>query len=260
MVRYVGCCGRRVAWEEYSRLFDAIEVDSTFYRLPRVGTARRWAESTGGRVIFCIKAFQGITHPISSPTWRRAGVQRPKVNTDRYGHLKPTEENFACWDATLAICRATNARICVVQLPPSFICSDDNVTNTLAFFSSIKRDGIRIGMEFRHRSWMMDENRSRLLRVLDIGVMHIVDPFTWMPAVEQGSIYCRLHGRLSSRYDTIAYEYSYRYSDDDLARLKQVVGALCADEVFVMFNNINMHEDALRFRSMLYSNYKPAYG
>lgn len=251
-MRYVGCCSRRVTWQEYARLFNAIEVDSTFYRLPRVETARRWLESTSGKVRFCIKAFQGITHPISSPTWRRAGAKRPTINAERYGHLKPSEENLACWDSTLKVCRAVDARLCILQLPPSFECNDDNTANALAFLSSIRRDDISIGIEFRHRSWMRDENKGRLLSILDRGIIHVVDPFTWMPAVVKDTVYFRMHGRLSSKgSDSISYDYSYRYGDDDLARLEQIVDALDADEIFVMFNNLTMHDDALRFRSLL---------
>ncbi|MEM4399001.1 MAG: DUF72 domain-containing protein [Candidatus Nitrosocaldus sp.] len=252
MMRYVGCCSRRVTWQEYARLFNAIEVDSTFYRLPRVETARRWVEGTSGRVTFCIKAFQGITHPIDSPTWRRAGAQRPTSNLDRYGHLKPTEENFACWDATLALCKAVNARLCLLQLPPSFECNDENVDNAIAFLSSIRRDGVSVGIELRHRSWMDEENKGKLLSMLDRDVVHVVDPFTWMPLAVKKIVYFRMHGKLSIRSSSsITYYYSYRYGDDELARLKQVVDTLYADETFIMFNNTSMHDDALRFRSLL---------
>ncbi|MFN4337011.1 MAG: DUF72 domain-containing protein [Candidatus Nitrosocaldus sp.] len=248
---YVGCCSRRVTWQEYSKLFNAIEVDSTFYRLPRVDTARRWYESTSGRVRFSIKAFQCITHPATSPTWRRAGSQMPKVNKERYGHLKPTEENFECWNSTLRVCKAVNARVCLLQLPPSFECNDENTSNAISFISSIKRDGIIIGMEFRHRSWMVEENKRRIIGILDRGVVHVVDPFTSMPVELREMAYFRMHGRPLDRGYSISYDYSYRYSDDDLARLLQIVNEIYADEVFIMFNNIHMHDDAFRFKSFM---------
>ncbi|GBC72743.1 hypothetical protein HRbin04_00135 [archaeon HR04] len=251
MMRYVGCCSRRVTWQEYTRLFNAIEVDSTFYRLPRVDTAKRWFESTSGKVRFCIKAFQCITHPLTSPTWKRAGSQMPKINQERYGHLKPTEENFEYWNSTLAVCKAVNAKICLLQLPPSFECNDEYVNNAIAFLSSIRRDGISIGIELRNRSWMAEENRGKLLSILDRDVVHVTDPFTWIPLVVGNIAYLRMHGKLSIRGNTIRYDYSHMYSDYELVRLKNIVDALSADEIYIMFNNINMHEDALRFRSLL---------
>ena len=43
--------------------------------------------------------------------------------------------------------------------------------------------------------------------------------------------------------------YRYRYTDEDLARLR----AICReyDDAYVMFNNLSMHPDALRFRAPL---------
>ncbi len=250
MMRYVGCCSRRVTWQEYARLFNAIEVDSTFYKLPRVKTARRWFESTSNIVRFSIKAFQCITHP-AGITWRRAGAQRPTSNLERYGHLKPTEENFMLWDATLAVCKAVNARLCLLQLPPSFECNDEHVNNAIAFLSSIRRDGISIGIELRNRSWMVEENKGKLLSILDRGVVHVTDPFTWIPLLVGNIAYLRMHGKLSIKGNAIRYDYSHIYSDDELVRLKNIVDALSADEIFIMFNNINMHDDALRFKSLL---------
>jgi len=249
---YVGCCSRTAPWDKYAKLFDTIEVNSTFYRLPKEETARRWVDETEGSIIFCMKAFQGITHPISSPTWKRAGKQRPKANIENYGYLKPTMENFDCWDSIFKICNAMNARICVIQLSPSFDCNDKNLDNALTFLSSIRRDHLIIGIEFRHRSWFTDSNSNKTAMLLDkANLIHVVDPFTFMPSNHGELIYFRMHGDYISKNDRISYNYNYEYSNEELERLKDMVESLNAKEVFVMFNNISMHNDALRFKSVL---------
>ncbi len=46
----------------YSRAFDTVEVDSTFYAVPPVKTIRGWAERTPAGFIFALKMPQEITH------------------------------------------------------------------------------------------------------------------------------------------------------------------------------------------------------
>jgi uncharacterized protein YecE (DUF72 family) len=48
--------------ERYAARFNAVEVNSTFYRLPRVATAERWARSVPGHFRFSLKLPKRITH------------------------------------------------------------------------------------------------------------------------------------------------------------------------------------------------------
>jgi len=229
----------------YAELFPIVELQSTFYRLPSIATARGWRERVPEGFLFTLKAFQGVTHPVSSPTWRKAGGQRPVENLDRYGHLRPTEENFECWRRTMEICRAVGAKLCVVQLPPSFTCTDENTRNLSDFFSAVERP-VPIGVELRHGSW--EEDRPAVEAMLrDVRAIQIVDPLVKALPARSDVSYYRLHG-LGKRL------YGYRYTDDDLARLKDIVLGAASRESYVMFNNISMKEDCLRFSYMLHSH------
>jgi uncharacterized protein YecE (DUF72 family) len=46
----------------YSKRFDTVEVDSTFYRCPTVEAVRNWALKTPPGFIFSLKVPQTITH------------------------------------------------------------------------------------------------------------------------------------------------------------------------------------------------------
>src|SRR5207245_10598542 len=72
-----------------------------------------------------------------------------------------------------------------------------------------------------------------------LGLVHAVDPFEKEPAT-YGLAYFRLHGSPPGKT-----MYRYAYTDADLGRLR----AICReyDDVYVMFNNLSMHADALRF-------------
>jgi len=242
----VGCCGWAVkgGMEAYFREFKLIELQTTFYRLPNVSTAEGWRARAPEDFEFTMKSWQAVTHPPSSPTWRRAGLKPPPERAERYGHLKPTEENFEAWDRTMEVARALRARIIVVQLPPSFEASDENLRNMRDFFSSIDRRGVLIAVEFRHGSWTAEVAARACL---ENGLVHVVDPFKARPAVEdQQVVYYRLHG-LGPRM------YVYDYSDEELLRLHREWVKPHAErgaEVYVLFNNTAMAEDARRFREI----------
>ena len=63
---------------------------------------------------------------------------------------------------TLEICGAMNARVYVIQLPPSFICSESTASDALAFFRKIRRP-IRLAIEFRHQSWIDSRKLGKLI-------------------------------------------------------------------------------------------------
>ena len=46
----------------YAQEFDAVEVDSTFYRIPPISTVRGWAAKTPEKFLFAAKIPQSITH------------------------------------------------------------------------------------------------------------------------------------------------------------------------------------------------------
>jgi uncharacterized protein YecE (DUF72 family) len=237
----VGCCGLAgLSFLEYSKKFEVVELQSTFYKLPLPETAARWRRSVAEGFEFTMKAFQGITHPISSPTWRRAGSQKPKENQEAYGHLQLTEENLECWRKTMQIFSILKATFCVINLPPSFSRTEENVERLLNFF---KGSDVNIGIEFRHPSWFKEDQQTAE-DLKKIGAVHIVDPLVSKPIIETNIQYFRLHG-LGSK------PYIYKYSDDDLHRLSRIVEGQSAETVYVMFNNITMREDAQRFIKML---------
>ena len=48
--------------EFYAERFDTVEVNSTFYRLPRVDAVARWVEQTPPDFLFSVKASRYLTH------------------------------------------------------------------------------------------------------------------------------------------------------------------------------------------------------
>ena len=57
----------------YAEHFNTVEVNSTFYRLPRAETARSWARRTPPGFDFSIKLFQAFTHPTMAAARGKGG-------------------------------------------------------------------------------------------------------------------------------------------------------------------------------------------
>lgn len=242
----VGCCGFTVKGgrKAYYRLFDLVELQSTFYQLPNPDTARSWRMEAPERFEFTLKAWQAVTHPLDSPTWRRAKWRPPLEKSSRYGWLKPTEENLDAWNRTAEIARILHSKIVVVQCPPSFQATEENVSGLKMFFKKAYVEGLTIAWEPRHSSWTQNLVRSICL---ELGLIHVVDPFKDRCATEDVSpVYYRLHG-LGSR------PYVYKYTDEDLRILyDRYVSPLLERgvEVYLLWNNVYMAQDAEKFKKL----------
>lgn len=229
---HIGCCGFPKARSVYFRAFRAVEVQQTFYDPPRPETLRRWREEAGPDFVFTLKAWQVVTHPASSPTYRR--LRRPLRPEERAaaGGFQDTPVVWRAWEATLEAARALGATVILLQCPASFTPTPEHVRNLEAFLERARPAPFRIAWEPRG-DWPAEEVRRICARH---GLIHAVDPFA-QPPVTEGTAYFRLHGRTS---------YAYRYTDADLEALEGWCQPF--EEIYVFFNNVSMWEDALRFQ------------
>ncbi len=234
---HIGCAGFVKSHEAYFQHFGLIEIQQTFYKPPMLKTALRWREEAPPGFLFALKAWQLITHPRHSPTYARAGLDIPETATGRYGSFRPTPEVLASWDRTFEIAAALQAPLVVFQCPASFAPTPQNMDNMRAFFGQARRGNLVFAWEPRGE-WPADDVAA-LCRELNL--VHCVDPFKRAP-VTAGPAYYRLHG-------INGYDYGYRYSDEDLARLEEACRPF--DEVYVVFNTASMWDDALRFQGRL---------
>ncbi len=241
----VGCCGFPVARSKYYKIFRVVEVQQTFYKLPSEDTAKKWRSEAPTNFIFTMKAWQAITHGPKSPTWRKAGLKIDPSKADRYGHLKPTRENLEAWEKTKRIAEILEARVIVFQTPPSFGYTEENLKNAIEFFRTINDSKFIIAWEPRG-TWNQHYEAIRKV-VEEANVIHVVDPLRRDPVKYGQVVYYRLHG-LGGR----EVNYRYKYSDEDLSKLTDIVKSLPAgvETVYILFNNVYMFDDAQRFKNM----------
>lgn len=137
----------------YARYFPMVEVDTTFYGIPKPAVVEGWVERTPGDFRFNVKAYRSLTgHE------RDAGRMRP-----------PTDEEKTDFLAALVPLRESGKLVAVhYQFPPWFT-NTPGARETLLETRERHPDDI-VAVEFRHRSWYDDgawPRTEELLRELD---------------------------------------------------------------------------------------------
>jgi uncharacterized protein YecE (DUF72 family) len=158
--------------QRYAEYFNAVEINTTFYRWPRPGTIQRWEAATPPEFRFAVKVPRSITHEA-----RLVGVQ--------------AEVREFC-----QLCESFGDKLgpLLVQLPPSLAFE---MGVAAPFFEALARaTRARVVLEPRHESWF-SEPVERLLG--DHGVARVAaDPACCsaaaMPVHNRGLSYFRWHG------------------------------------------------------------------
>ncbi|MBW3566241.1 MAG: DUF72 domain-containing protein [Acidobacteria bacterium] len=117
--------------EFYAGHFDTVEINNTFYRMPKPEMLEGWKEKVPASFRFVLKTPQSITH-------------RKK--------LAGTEDDFRHFSETAEVLGEKLGPL-LVQLPP-WLRKDAAL---LESFLQAAPDGQRIALEFRHESWFDEE-------------------------------------------------------------------------------------------------------
>ncbi len=236
-VIWAGTCGFGRRRADAFRDLQVVEIQQTFYRPVSVDLAQRWRATAADDFGFCVKASQFITHPATSPTYRRSGRAIAATEALGYGGFQDTAPVREGWRDTLEVAQALRARAIVFQCPASFGPSDEHVAALYRFFETARTRAIQA---WEPRGPWATHVVEKICE--DLGLVHVVDPFAAEPAT-YGLAYFRLHGSPPG-----PSMYRYTYTDADLERLRATCGEY--DDAFVLFNNATMHADARRFRSL----------
>ena len=245
----IGCCGWgffKGGLKAYVKKFSLVEVQQTFYKLPMAKTAERWRAEAPKGFEYTLKAWQAITHLPTSPTWRRSGLEPEELERRQYGWLRPTRDNFGAWKRTKEIADALDARVCVIQCPPNFKFTKENMGNMRKFLSKIDRGNLAIAWEPRG-DWKEHPEQIKQL-CYELELIHVVDLMRREPLSKHPIAYNRLHGLNPREYD-----YNYEYSATELEQLASKAKKLARKhrEVYIMFNNFSMYKDAGELMKLL---------
>jgi len=194
--------------EFYAERFDTVEVNSTFYRLPRVDAVANWVEQTPAEFLFAVKASRYLTH------------------VKRLRDLGPGLERFL--ERIEPLLASPKLGPLLWQLPPTFRRDHERLTEALARFPP----GLRHCVELRDPSWFVEETYA-LLREHGVALVIGDRPqVNWFQTHEltAGWTFVRLHGGTRGRRGN----YSRRELEEWAERLR---GWSRTHEVFAYFNN-----------------------
>jgi uncharacterized protein YecE (DUF72 family) len=118
--------------EYYARHFDTVEVNSTFYRLPREGAVANWVRESPAGFLFAVKMSRYVTH------------------IRRLRNLQPSIELF--YSRIRPLAGSPKLGPVLWQLPGTFRRDDERLAQALEALP-----GGRHCFEFRHESWFADE-------------------------------------------------------------------------------------------------------
>ena len=154
----------------YSRIFDCVEIDSTFYRAPSPAMVQQWYSNTPDGFIFAPKIPKRITHE---------------------QHLEDVSSYLSHFVRTLEQLQQKLGPF-VVQLPPSFKVPKHE--KALANFIAELNPKCRYAIEFRHKSWF-NPDIQKLLESNNICQVWSVNQYLSTPAtVTSDFVYLRFVG------------------------------------------------------------------
>jgi len=213
---------QRLWFDHYAATFDAVELNTSFYHLPKPESFAKWRDQAPPKFRYAVKAPRFITHmkklkDCAEPV--EEFLRRARNLGDRIGPI-------------------------LYQLPPRWACN----TERLEEFAALLPDDLAHVFEFREKSWLTEDVLALLDSRRASFCVHDMAGSTTGRWAAGPVAYVRFHGGVG--------KYWGRYPDEALLSWTDwiVAEAEAGRDVWCYFNNdIYGHaiEDALTLRSMV---------
>jgi len=206
----------------YARHFNAVEINSSYYHVPRAASFAGMLERSQGRVRFAVKVHRSITHSRDAES---------KLYERLLAAVEPLREAGALGPF-------------VAQFPYSFRRTPPNrryLQEVAARFS-----GYQLAVELRHQSWAVEPVWQSFR---ELGLIWVSADYPPLPGLPQSGLvttgpvaYLRFMGRNAARWwehETPEERYDYLYGEDELAPYARRLSELAAGlrEAWVIFHN-----------------------
>ena len=189
----------------YTSRFNTVELNSTFYRLPKIEVFKNWYKKAPKDFVFVLKGSRFISH------------------IKKFGEVEEAWEQF--WERARLLGEKLGPIL--FQTPPSW---QKDVGRLRRFLEIVPRN-VRFAFEFRNASWF-DEEVYEILRNFGACLCFVSSP-SWPTAevVTSDFIYVRFHGEERL--------YASNYSEEKLRKwaekFKKWLGE--GKDVYAYFNN-----------------------
>jgi uncharacterized protein YecE (DUF72 family) len=197
----------------YSKAFDFVEVNSTFYTTPSLEMVRSWRQRVPQNFMFSVRCHKDLTHKYL---------------------LSPGKKSYDILNQSLRICSELKAEILHIQTPPTFN-PDDKLKSIQDLLSSVDFGNVRLAWEIRGK---VSDRTVELMR--DLGIIHCTDISKEMPAVDSDIMYTRLFGHGEHNL--------YQFDDAELLKIDTSIKEREQDNVYLTFHGARMYTDAARLK------------
>ena len=201
----------------YSKAFNFVEVNSTFYEIPPLKQVEKWRRMVPQDFQFTVRAHQTITHK---------------------NRLQPTPETLEDFQEIRKICEILKAEIIHFQTPPSLKMEHASIENLRNFLSSVNLGKVRIAFEVRGSS--PGQLPPELVKTMqEHNMIHCIDlSNNEMPAYNSDILYSRLFGK--------GHHNVYEPTDEELRRIDKKASKGNFKKVILSFHFTKMYKDAAR--------------
>ena len=198
----------------YARHFRFVEVNSTFYQMPRLKTVRSWRRRVPRDFVFSVKCNRIATH--------------------EHG-LRPCEETFRTLEGMSMVCRLLRSDMLVLQTPPSLKVDEDKINEVSTILKNANLEHIQ--MFWEARTPLNAEMFHKMGReMVDEGIVPVVDLSKEEPVSDSKIVYSRLFGHGSPWF-----------SDETIEKIRRRVSETRAERVILTFHGASMYRDAARY-------------
>jgi uncharacterized protein YecE (DUF72 family) len=197
----------------YSRVFNFVEVNSTFYKYPDTRMVEHWRRVVPKDFTFTIRCHQDLTHRIG---------------------LKPVDEAYDMFNQMIIYCRILDSPFLLLETPARYTLDENRIKQAQEFFSTISLKGVRLAWETRNP--LTSEGVSLMQR---FNIVHCVDLSKEEPSYSADVIYARLFGKGKHNI--------WQFTDDELEEVDRKIVKSEAKVVVMSFHGVRMNMDAARF-------------
>ena len=202
----------------YSKAFDFVEVNSTFYEIPSLKLVESWRRLVPQNFEFAVRCNKTLTHEY---------------------RFQPTPEAFELLKRMIAICNTLKAEVLHLQTPPTFEPTMTNAELIRNFFSSADLKNIRLALEIRGGKRPLEPDLVKTMQ--DYNMIHCIDlSKDEKPAYKSDILYSRLFGKGPHNI--------YQPTDEELRKIDKKASKGDHKTVAMSFHFVRMYKDAARFK------------
>lgn len=205
---------------DYATVFNFVEINTTYYQIPKIDEVKTWRRRVPRNFAFAVKCYKQVSH------------QNPLVSI---------ESNFQVMDQMLEICKALDAVALIIQTPPKFAPTSQNLQFADTFFEHYRDAATELVWEPRGPNWVNPIVKEDLHTVLSKNkVTHCTDISRIIPIYSANISYTRVFG--------LGEKNQWEFNDSEIQTLHQRAVEL-PRTTYVTFHTQRQTHDAARMKA-----------